>query len=93
MSSANTTVWDEYAIASNYSLNCSLKYSGNPPSKLHYTTNDKKSEANVNIISSSSVVVYNVTKATAKNRDNFTCFAENKMGRSFITQLAYVGGE
>lgn len=66
---------------------------GNPAEgKISYT-NISTTPNNVVISPGDHNVTYTVTNATIENKINFTCFANNSIGRSYSTYLVYVGGE
>ena len=82
---------NEFAPQTSFNLNCTLQYPGNPPSKLQLERTSK--EKNVRITTTKTSLTYEVQNATIKNRDNFTCIAVNTQGRTYSSNMVYVGGE
>ena len=86
----NDTVWMEHATDSNFSYICEVMSSFPAVTELNFTSTD--SENSDVIKNETKSIELRVTKASQKNRQNYTCLGETGYTSGHTTFQTFVGG-
>lgn len=92
MEGSNDTKWVEFAIGSNFTLQCTVM-AANPPSYNISLINSSLVTDNIDANVNGSIAQFVFTNVSVDNGGNYTCQAAGNYSTTNLTYWLFIGGE